>query len=323
MRYFSWIFSLLLSTTTLLTVPATGVGLEAIASIQHVSGTARVERANSMISIRKGLILRDNDVVVTGPEANLSIVFRDGTMIRLYPNTRFLIERSIETQSGSRQFIHNFFLKLGTFWGHFSQKGIETVIRTPTATCGIKGTTVAFSQRADGLTVALSAGSVTIQNDVETVEMTPGHSVIGITRNTSIRDRIQPFRYRLSIRPDQVRVTPPSAEKPTEIYFSLQLVDYRTGQNVFKSGALYINHRIDALEFDPDIRLNERGYARIRARWWPMTVSAATIERIEILAMMEGEDLLDVESGRTALTVNPPETVPQKRQIDAGSGRIR
>jgi len=305
-----------------LTVPATTMAIEAVASINQVIGTTQVERGRTTLAARKGLILYDQDIIVTGPSSRATLLFRDGSIIRLFPNTRFLIERSVESQTGSRQFINNIFLKLGSFWGKFTQKSQQTVLHTPTATCGIKGTEVALAEREGKLTVALTAGAVVLRNAVETFELEPGDIVKEITRTSAIRERRQSFNYQLVIRPDQNQITPPPPGKTAEIYFSLQMIRQATGENVSLPGPVYISPESDKLECDPDIQLNERGYARIKAKVLPFQEEDFQKRRLEVLAIMAGEEFMEVEGGRTVLTVNASPTQSKPLRIDAGTGKV-
>jgi len=117
----------------------------ATASIKDIQGNVDVERKGNIITARKGLILHDNDLVLTNSRSKVTIIFRDGSVIRLFSNTKFLIEKSVEVKKGTRKFINRFILRVGSFWGKFTKNIQNTVIKTPTATCGIKGTSVSLS----------------------------------------------------------------------------------------------------------------------------------------------------------------------------------
>lgn len=296
---------------------------EAVASIKKIQGTVDIERDNKILPARTGLILYDQDMVVTSKKSKVSIIFRDGTVIRLFPNTRFLIEKSVETEKGSRRFLHNFILKVGSFWGKFTQKRQETVIKTPTATAGIKGTNAIFAVREDGLSVGLSMGKISINNDNETIELQPGRIVKGITKKGTIKDKITDMPYRLVINPDHRKIVLPQPGNENELFFTLQLIDIKTNKNVSQSGAVHVSPETDRITFSSSINLNSRGYARIKATIKPFQEKDYDDGEIEILAIMDGEEFIDVGAARTFLTYDLPQKKSRTIKIDAKTGKIQ
>ena len=62
--------------------------INAVASIKAISGEVKIERLKRNIPGRKGLVLNDKDIVITGHRAKTTILFRDGSEIRLFQNSR-------------------------------------------------------------------------------------------------------------------------------------------------------------------------------------------------------------------------------------------
>jgi hypothetical protein len=306
----------------LLTTPSAGA-IEAVASVKNLKGDVEIQRNNVTISARTGLILHDKDLVVTYQQSRITIEFRDGSVIRLFPNTKFLIEKSEEATEGPRRFLNNFRLKLGSFWGKFTRHYQETAIYTPTATVGIKGTTVAMSERNDSLVVSLSSGKVQIANQSETIELLPGQIARKITRLEPIKDKIEALPYQILIKPDKDRVSIPKKGEAAELYFTLQLIDLRTNKNAERAGDVYISVASDYLIFDQDIRLNPRGYARIKAFVKSPDKVDHIMDQVEIFALMDGEEYLDVRAGSTLLKLDYPKEQNQKLKIDASSGDVK
>ena len=118
--------------------------LNAVASIKKITGDVQIKRSTRVFPGRKGLILNDEDLVTTLSTGKVTLLFRDGSEIRLYENTKFIIEKSTEVKGEKRGFFHNITLQIGSFWGKFVKGHQVTTIKTPTATCGIKGTNVSF-----------------------------------------------------------------------------------------------------------------------------------------------------------------------------------
>lgn len=301
--------------------------LDMVATIKDVKikdRTGYVEvikkKDNKKVSGIPGLILNDQDWIKTGDQSKVTIEFRDGSIIRLFQHTEFLIEKSKESQKGSRHFLNNFQLKLGSFWGKFTKNRQKTVIRTPTATCGIKGTTVAFAEKAGTLDVSLSSGKVSIENDSESIDLEPGKMAKEITRKGSIRDKISDLPYLITIKPDSSRIKIPQKGQNV-IYFTLQLVETKTNQNYSRPGNVYISPRLDNIKFSQDISLNSGGFARVKATVYPFVekndyrdgkveiVKEYGDGRIEIVAVMDGDNYLDTGAGHTTLIYDVPGTM--------------
>lgn len=301
----------------------TAVAVEAVASVKNIRGPVDVQRKEKRIAARAGLILHDQDLVVTYDKSRITLIFRDGSIIRLFPNTRFLIEKSEEAPSGPRRFLHDFRLKLGSFWGKFTRNRQQTVIKAPTATVGIKGTTIAMKERNNTLGLRLSTGKVQISNQSESVELSAGQYVKDITKTGTIKDKIGNLPFQILINPDQSTVTVPNPGEKEELYFTLQLVNLKTNENVEKTGPVYLSITAENIVFDQDVQLNSRGYARAKATISAPKSMTYAMDTVEIFALMDGEEFLDVKSGSTVLTLEYPKGLKRKLKIDAKSGDVK
>lgn len=295
---------------------------EVVASLKDIRGQIEVERQNNTLTARNGLILYDKDTVITGYNSKATVVFRDGSIIRLFANTHFLIERSVEIKKGSRHFLNNLMLKLGSFWGKFSKKYQKTTIHTPTATAGIKGTIISMAVQNNQLDVSLTTGEITLQNDDETIRLQPGKIVRGITRRGSIENKIKDLPYELIFKADKAEIRIPDTGDPIDVYFTLQMVHKSMNKNVFRSGPVYISHEFDNISFEPDILLNTRGYARIKATIMPFQEKDSLRETIRFTAIMDGEDYIDVDAGQTSLTFLRSGRKSKTMKFDVESDKI-
>ena len=295
---------------------------DAVASIKSIQGRVEVERESRILAGRTGLILYDNDLVLTDYHSKVSIIFRDGSIIRLFPKTKFLIEKSQEAKKGSRKFLHRFMLKVGSLWGKFTQNRQQTTIITPTATAGIKGTNVAFSQRNNAFSVSLSEGSVSIKNEDDEVNLEAGQMIRNLHKNGSVQDKVQSLPYQISIDPGRIEFKPANAGSKVDIFFTVQLLDLKTNQNVQKAGIIHLTSDLDKIEFPNPIQLNDRGYARVMAKVSALEPKDMEQNYAEILAVMDEEANLDVGAGRTVLWLDTSGKKPQKIKIDVKSGTL-
>jgi len=313
---------LIFAAMILLAIPQPLQAINAVASIKATVGDVKISRNNRQISGRSGLVLNDGDTVITEKNASATILFRDGSIIRLYQNTRFVIEQSVEEKSTHRGFINQFKLSLGSLWGKFAKNRQHTVIKTPTATCGIKGTSVALSQNSASLDVALSNGIVELENEDEKIELQPGKMINGITKNGSFKEKIEDIPYRILIEPDNRKISIPTKGNQSEISFTLQVIDVKSKRNVPKSALVLITVPSDKIEFPDIIKLNARGYKRITAIVKPFQKADYGTGQIEVTAVAEGRQYMDVGTGQAVLTYDIPQNEPRVLRIDANSGSI-
>jgi|APSaa5957512622_1039677.scaffolds.fasta_scaffold19547_2 hypothetical protein len=298
------------------------LGLDAVASIKSIRGQVEIERENRVLPGRVGLILYERDVVFTNPQAKVSIIFRDGSIIRLFPKTRFIIEKSVETKKGARKFLHRFMLKVGAIWGKFTQKRQETVIITPTATAGVKGTNVAFSQMGDKFSVSLSEGQVTIKNEDDSVTLTSGQMVENVTKRGLISDKVKRLPYQIIIDPGRIYFKEPIADGKSEIVFSLQLMDLMSNQQVERAGNIHLTSDLDKIEFPANVKLNARGYARVTAKITALEPHDLQYDNAEILALIDDRKYLDIGAGRAIVAIDPASKKSRKIKIDVQSGTV-
>jgi hypothetical protein len=116
---------------------------EAIGGLRKVSGTAFIERNNERIAAKDGLAVMQNDVIKTGKNGALGIVFRDNTRLSIGPETELTLTRFVFAPAQNR---FGFLTRIakGTvayISGSIGKLAPDAVaIETPTATIGIRGT---------------------------------------------------------------------------------------------------------------------------------------------------------------------------------------
>ncbi|MCP4753631.1 MAG: FecR domain-containing protein [Proteobacteria bacterium] len=297
--------------------------ISAVASIKTSQGDVKIQRVNRMITGRKGLVLNDEDLIITGQSAKATILFRDGSEIRLFQNTRFVIEKSQEAKGARRGFLNRFKLNVGAFWGKFAKGSQTTKIVTPTATCGIKGTNASFSQRKEGLNVSLSQGAIELENEDEKIVLHSGKMIKGVTKRGSFKHNVTDIPYRIGITPDSKKIQIPTEGNEGKINFTIQIYNVKTKHNVERSGNIFISLPLDKIVFPSKIRLNKRGYKRVTARIKPFQKGDYGNGRVEITAIADGESYMNVGSGQTILTFDIPEKIQKTIRIDANTGKIR
>ncbi|MEM6616942.1 MAG: tandem-95 repeat protein [Pseudomonadota bacterium] len=144
-------------------------GAERIGAVQSAEGVVTVERADgTTVALQVGDPVFQNDVVITGAQGAVGIVFLDETVFTMTANARFILNEMIYNPGGSDNSLVVDVLQ-GAFvfvTGEIAGSGGMTV-ETPVATLGIRGTTV--SGRFEVVTSTLVVG----------IEPDPGTNIIG------------------------------------------------------------------------------------------------------------------------------------------------
>jgi hypothetical protein len=114
-----------------------------IATVQKVTGTAAVVRQGGIISATIGLEIWENDILRTGSDGSIGIVFNDDTLLSLGPESVLVIDDFIfapkqgkfsivlRMLKGTAAYLSGLISKLSPDSAHFE---------TPTASIGIRGT---------------------------------------------------------------------------------------------------------------------------------------------------------------------------------------
>ena len=296
--------------------------IDAVASFGKMDGNVQVLREARKIPGRLGLILNDQDVVVTGRSSKVTIIFRDGSEIRLFQDSRFVIEKSQEEASGERRFMYNFKLKLGSFWGRFTKGRQKTQIETPSATIGIKGTNLAMAYAKGKVNVSLSEGLVSVENEDHSYNLQAGNRLQGVKRKGGIKDKMSAMPYRVTLKADKSKIEIPEKGETEEIFFTVQLIEVKTRKNLHRKGDVYITLDNDKFDFPERVQLNKRGYARVRAVVRPFQKADYKNGQLEIFAVMDGKQAMEVAAGETLLTYNIPKKIMRTIRVDMSSGRI-
>jgi hypothetical protein len=131
-------------TAVLLLAPFPVNALDApVASIKTIHGTNTILRATLPVEAIKGSKIYQGDILKTGPDGGLAIVFRDDTLLSLGPNSEIAItEFLFSPAEGKLSFLTR--LVRGTaacITGIIGKLSPESVrFETPVANIGIRGT---------------------------------------------------------------------------------------------------------------------------------------------------------------------------------------
>jgi len=114
-----------------------------IATVEKVSGEAAIVRQGKTHSATVGLEIWENDILRTGPDGSIGIVFNDDTLLSLGPESALVIDKFVfaprqekfsivlRMMRGTAVYLSGLISKLAPDSAHFE---------TPTASIGIRGT---------------------------------------------------------------------------------------------------------------------------------------------------------------------------------------
>jgi hypothetical protein len=122
-----------------------------VATVEKVSGMATVVRQGRTVSAKIGLEIYQNDMLRTGGDGSIGVVFNDDTLLSLGPESILVIDEfvfapregkfsiAIRMLKGTVAYISGLISKLAPESAHF---------QTPTSSIGIRGTK--FVARVEG-----------------------------------------------------------------------------------------------------------------------------------------------------------------------------
>jgi len=296
---------------------------EIIASLQRIDGPVSVTQAATKESVqgRNGLLLHTGDAVVTGKNGRATITFRDGSEIRLFPNTNFVVEAK-EKKGAGRFFSVNLLMKVGSFWGNFVKQRQVANISTPTATIGIKGTTLRVVERGGQARVALTEGLIAVSNDREQVDLRPGQRLPDFTRTDTLADKVQAIPYKLALSSDQKKLQFRN-KRSEDVFISVQLVDVKSGSPVRRAGPVYLRSNYDKIEYPARATLDERGFARVAIKVAPPEPTDAELNgNVYVWAVLDQEQADDTAEGRILFRIPIPQG-KERIRVESETGKTR
>jgi hypothetical protein len=286
-----------------------------VASLQNLSGRVQiVQKADgATVPARVGVLLRAGDTVVTAEQARATIKFRDGSEIRLFQNTRFVLQGAKESAGSDRSFKMDLLLRAGSVWGTFAKQRQVAHITTPTATIGIKGTTLRVTEENNKGRVALTEGLIDVSNDAKTVELEAGKRLTEFTRSDDLTQKIQPIPFKVDLKADK-RALAFAKNLPEAVFVNLQVINVSTGREVARSGKIYFRSNYERVTFPEATQLDERGAARVLLNFAPPEPSDAALNgSVFVWAIIDQDDADDTGEGRVLFSIPVP----------AGQDRIR
>lgn len=130
-----------------------------------VSGTVVVEREGGILEGKKSMPLLEKDVIRTGKRSKAKVILNDETAVTLSPEASFSIQEYSENQQQPKVKLNIASGTLKVFTGKIAKVAPSNFrIETPTATIGVRGTTIRIHITEAGSQVCCLAGAITVTN---------------------------------------------------------------------------------------------------------------------------------------------------------------
>lgn len=140
-----------------------------VGTVAAVEGQARIERAAEAVDVHVGTAVQLGDVLVTGPDGKLRVVFQDDSVLTLSADSRVTVDDSIfdPAQRTARSLFGLLRGKVNAAVSeYYRQRGNAYEIRTETAVAGVRGTEFAmwFDPEAERTEVVAIEGTVQVHS---------------------------------------------------------------------------------------------------------------------------------------------------------------
>lgn len=176
-----------------------------VGSIQELTGDATVTRVDGTIeTVQLGTPIYQGDVVATGPDGAVNIVFADETSFAVSEDARLAIDEYVydpATESGTTSFsvLKGLFVFTSGLIGRDDPDDVN--IETPVGSIGIRGTIIMGDVNAGEITVVEGAivlrgfdgKEVTLANQFETAKFSPSGGEIQMMGQLAAADMMSKF----------------------------------------------------------------------------------------------------------------------------------
>lgn len=295
----------------------------AIASLQKVAGKINIKAhgGNKSTIGNSGTLLYPRDLVTSRANSKATIVFRDGTELRLFENSELLIEKAMEVKSEKRSFLYDLTLKAGAIWGNFIHGRQKSRIRTGLATIGVKGTVFRVSEIDEKATISVTEGVVSVDNSVSSVNVQSGKWIKDFSDSDDLKEKVEDIPHKLHLKTENYYLDL-NKNKKEIVRLSIQMIDLKKGGNIQRSGPLLLTSNYYNTILPENIRLDANGFTRVPIDILPPATGDQDFDgKIIIRALMDGATFSDVGEGSILLKVEIPGKT-RKYIIDANDGNV-
>ena len=276
-----------------------------IATLINVDGTVKVfnEKFPKGRHGRHGMLLFAGNKILTSANSKTTIEYRDGSRVRLFQNSTLVLDLSLEQSTIKRTFKFHLRLNSGSLRGRFVKGLQRTKIRTPTATIGIKGSSVRISENNNKATVSLTEGQAKVSTHSSKAILNPGQWLTEFDRNTDLTQHVAQIPNLLSLKSVEYELDFRDG-KSKQLDLSVKLQNSISGKSIKRSGKVILKSDYKYIRLPERFLLNEQGFARVIIGLDPPNITDQDFKGlITIRAFMDGDGFDDVNEGHLVLKV--------------------
>ncbi|MBC8257642.1 MAG: FecR domain-containing protein [SAR324 cluster bacterium] len=298
----------------------------AIATLLELEGSVETITSKSTKGrwAKNGILLYAGDTVRTSDNSKATVVYRDGSRIRLFQNSELLLKLSEEQSTSRRTFKFKLNLKNGALRGRFLKGLQRTTIRTPTALIGIKGTSFRITEKNNTAYVSLTEGLIEVSNLSSKTILNPGQWLENFKRSDDLVKKVAQIPNILNLKTEEYELDF-SDGKSKQLKLSVQLQHSISGNILKRSGKVQLESDYYAIRLPNRFNLNSKGYARVLVKIDPPLKAPPEFKGlITLSAFIDDEGYDDVAEGtlvfkirnigkRRTLLLDPDKGLIEKR----------
>lgn len=295
-----------------------------IAALQELRGEVNLtlQENGRTAAARPGKLLREDDVIQTGRDGRVTVLFRNGSALRLFENSELSIRRARETLIEERSFEIDLNLKTGSLRANFLPGRQIARLHTPVVQIDVQGTVFRVNEGSQGSTIAVTEGRLLVSNGNSSLTLYPGQRLNQVSFLDDLSEKLETIPTQLVVESAPSRVDLGTSELQT-LTLLLQLTDLQSRRIVRSSGPVYLESDYYNLRFPSSANLDSTGFVRIPVKIGPPPLADKKFDgRIIIRAFLDGSRFDPHGEGSLILeTVGFP--VERKLAIDATSGMVQ
>jgi len=288
-----------------------------VATLYSSTGVVEVTLSKSMRTTqgREGLLLYERDLVRTGVDGKATILFRDGSEIRLFENTEFQIQEASEQGAGERTFRRKLLLRFGALLSNFFGRSDYTVIETPHFQLKPEGTSFHVQVSKEQGSVALFSGKLLVQNVRGKALLEPGEVVLDVNRGDILSDRIEKLNQQLQLQTEPSELV--RGRSPQKLVLRIQARG-REGEGIGAGLPIRILTDGEGVRFSEGMTLDEAGKAEVEVQLLaPDRLYRKGLLRFTVMV----DDPLGLKISGTEIEIRKPGAV-KRLEINADTGQI-
>ena len=293
-----------------------------VASIHELDGLVQLtpQQTGRKLVARSGSFLGEEDILETGKDGRVSILFRNGSKIRLFEDTKLSIQKALEANIATRAFEIEIQLHMGSLRANFLPGQQIASIQTPQATIKVDGTVFRMEEKpGSGTTISMTEGKLFVNNGVSSMELFPGQRLSEVKYLDELSTKLENMKTQIfmNLTPETVDLREFTTQKMT---LTLQLADLRSSKVVRSAGKIYLESDFYNLRLPSRTSLDSSGFVRVPVRIQPPRVSDKAFDgQIVVRAFLDSAR--HNSHGEGSLVLNTQGTQPKRKLlIDASQG---